>query len=49
MLSITETGFTVQTGKGILEILELQPESKRKMTAKDFVCGNQIAINDKLE
>ena len=49
VLSITETGFTVQTGKGILEILELQPESKRKMTAKDFVCGNQIAINDKLE
>ena len=33
----------------ILEILELQPESKRKMAAKDFVCGNQIAINDKLE
>ncbi len=49
VLSLTETGFTVQTGKGILEILELQPESKRKMTAKDFVCGNQIAINDKLE
>ena len=49
VLSLTETGFTVQTGKGLLEILELQPESKRKMTAKDFVCGNQIAINDKLE
>ena len=49
VLSLTETGFTVQTGKGILEILELQPESKRKMTAKDFVCGNQIAINNKLE
>ena len=49
VLSLTETGFTVQTGKGILEILELQPESKRKMTAKDFVCGNQISINDKLE
>lgn len=49
VLSLTETGFTVQTGKGILEILELQPESKRKMNAKDFVCGNQIAINDKLE
>ena len=48
VLSLTETGFTVQTGKGILEILELQPESKRKMTAKDFVCGNQISINDKL-
>ena len=49
VLSLTEPGFTVQTGKGILEILELQPESKRKMTAKDFVCGNQISINDKLE
>ena len=49
VLSLTETGFTAQTGKGILEILELQPESKRKMTAKDFVCGNQISINDKLE
>ena len=49
VLSLTETGFTVQTGKGILEIIELQPESKRKMTAKDFVCGNQISINDKLE
>ena len=49
VLALTEQGFTVQTGAGILEILELQPESKRKMAAKDFVCGNQIAINDKLE
>lgn len=49
VLALTEQGFTVQTGLGILEILELQPESKRKMSAKDFVCGNQISINDKLE
>jgi methionyl-tRNA formyltransferase len=37
-----ETGHIyVGTGKGTLEILELQPEGKKPMSAKDFINGNE--------
>lgn len=49
IIEITPHGFLVSTGNGILEILELQPASKRKMLAKDYVCGNSIKLNDCFE
>lgn len=49
VLRITEDGFHVGTGDGILEVLELQPANKRKMSAKDYVCGNGIHINNRFE
>lgn len=45
---ITPQGFTVATGDGILEIIEIQPASKRKMMAKDYVCGGKIITGDYL-
>lgn len=36
---ISDQGFVVETGIGMLEILEVQPESKRRMSAKDYVGG----------
>lgn len=46
---ITADGFIIETGEGMLEILEVQPASKRRMSGKDFVCGYGIAIGDILE
>lgn len=43
---ITADGFVVETGQGALEILEVQPASKRRMSAKDFVCGYGIRMGD---
>jgi methionyl-tRNA formyltransferase len=46
---ITNDGFVVETGQGMLEILEIQPASKRRMSAKDFICGYGLGVGDILE
>jgi methionyl-tRNA formyltransferase len=38
----------VKTKKGILSILELQPEGKRKMSAGEFVRGYRLQVSEKL-
>ncbi|MFQ6032055.1 MAG: methionyl-tRNA formyltransferase, partial [Candidatus Zixiibacteriota bacterium] len=38
----------IKTKKGILNILELQPEGKRKMSAEEFVRGYRIKVGEKL-
>jgi len=43
---ITGDGFVVETGQGTIELLEVQPANKRRMNAKDFVCGYGITIGD---
>lgn len=40
--------FTVQTGKGQLQILEVQPESKAKMDVKAFLAGNALEAGQSL-
>jgi len=32
-------GVLVETGEGLLELLEIQPESKRRMSARECACG----------
>jgi methionyl-tRNA formyltransferase len=39
VLEITDNGFIVQTGKGTLELLEVQKEGKRRMACRDFLKG----------
>jgi len=38
----------IKTKKGILSILELQPEGKRKMSAEEFIRGYRIQVGEKL-
>ncbi len=40
--------FFVQTGVGVLEVLEVQPESKSRMKAQDFIAGFQLKRGMKL-
>ena len=40
--------FLVQTGDGLLDILEVKPEGKRTMPAADFLNGHQIQPGDRL-
>lgn len=37
--SVTSSGLVVESGKGRLELLEVQPECKRRMGAKECACG----------
>lgn len=42
IISVDSESFSVKTGKGILRILELQPEGKRRMKASDYMNGVSI-------
>lgn len=48
IVACSEQGFIVQTGAGLLHLLEVQPESKRKMAAQECVCGYCIRPGDRL-
>lgn len=40
--------LVVQTGAGALQILTLQPEGKRPMSAEDFLHGHAVQVGDRL-
>jgi len=45
-LGYTKTGILVQCGVGTrLEILELQPASRKRMSGRDFAVGNRLSRN----
>ena len=50
--TVVETGkhsFFVACGEGVLEITEVQPESKKRMPAQVFLNGRGVVVGDKLE
>jgi methionyl-tRNA formyltransferase len=49
VLSIENKRLLVQTGGGAIEILRLQPEGKRAMTAAEFLAGYPVRPGDRLE
>ena len=44
IVSVTKQGLLVGTGEGMLEILELQAPSKKKMAAGDYVRGHELQL-----
>lgn len=48
IIEVKKESFYIQTGNGVLEILEVQPESKSKMSAKDFIKGFKVAKGETL-
>lgn len=49
IVQLTKEGLVVETGKGTIELLEVQPESKRRMMASNFVCGYSITPGNMFE
>jgi methionyl-tRNA formyltransferase len=43
ILQVSKDSIRVQTGAGLIEILQVQPEGRRPMTARDFAAGHRIA------
>jgi methionyl-tRNA formyltransferase len=39
-------GFTIYCGIGKILVLKVQPESKKEMSAWDFIQGNNVCIGD---
>lgn len=44
----TSPNLTVSFGKGALELLEIQPEGKKRMSGRDFANGNRLKPGDSL-
>lgn len=42
IISYTKEGFLVQTGQGVLEILQIQPQNKKRMTVVQYLCGHSL-------
>lgn len=49
ILSADEAQVLVATGNGVLNIVELQPEGKRRMSASDFMHGHALQPGDRFE
>ena len=49
--TVTQAGETigVETADGVLELLEVQPEGRRRMTARELVSGQRLAPGDRFE
>ena len=45
IVSFTSDGMLVGTGNGLLEILELQAPSKKRMSVKDYLRGHEILLH----
>ena len=48
ILNADKKGLVVACGRGAIEILELQPEGKKKMEAKVFLNSGALKVGDKL-
>ena len=49
VVKISPQGFLIGTGDGLLEILELQAPSKKKMSAKDYIIGHGLPVHTQFE
>ena len=45
VVSVEKDGFSIQTGDGLLHVLEVQLEGKKRMKSGDFMRGNDVADN----
>lgn len=48
IVDVGATSFAVATGDGVLEIFEVQPESRARMSSADFIRGYQIKKGETL-
>lgn len=47
VVRVDKDAFYVQTGKGVLKILEVQPEGKKRMAVKDFLLGYPVKAGER--
>jgi len=49
VVAVTREAFYVKTGEGILKILAVQPEGKKRMPVKEFLLGYQVKVGEQLQ
>ena len=43
-IGVTKNAILVQTGQGVLRLLEIQPANKKRMAVADYVVGHHIDV-----
>ena len=46
VVELRKNSFCIATGEGLLEVLEIQPPSKKRMSAGDLLRGHGVAVGD---
>ncbi len=49
IVEINKESFSVQTGNGMLQVLELQVPGKKRMNVNSFLLGNALKVGERLE
>jgi methionyl-tRNA formyltransferase len=44
IVGVTKQGIHVQTGQGVLHLIEIQPANKKRMAVADYVAGHHIEV-----
>ena len=44
IIGVTKQGIHVQTGQGVLRLLEIQPANKKRMIVSQYLAGHQIQV-----
>jgi len=44
ILGVSKQGIQVQTGHGVLRLIEIQPANKKRMAVADYVAGHRIEV-----
>lgn len=48
VIDVAKKSFTVQTGNGALRITEVQPESRKRLTAVQYLQGETLTVGQSL-
>jgi methionyl-tRNA formyltransferase len=44
IMGVTKHAILVQTGHGVLHLIEIQPANKKRMAVADYVAGHHIEV-----
>lgn len=49
VIAVNKQTFIVATGEGAIEVLEVQPDNKKRMVSGDFIRGHQLKVGSAFE
>ncbi len=49
IIGVSQNGIQVQTGQGVLQLIEIQPANKKRMTAAQYLAGHHIDVGTQCE
>jgi len=48
IVGVTKQGIQVQTGRGVLRLLDIQPANKKRMAVADYLAGHRLEVGIRL-